>query len=141
MALAGCAQFPPSVGPDYQAPELSLPKNWSQSLSKDKPASDRAALALARWWQQLGDAQLNALIDQALSGSPDMRLAQARLRQARAMRDQAVSGLFPTVTASTGATRNQYASAVNPATTRTIYDAGFDATWEIDIFGGTRRGN
>lgn len=134
-ALSGCAQFPPSVGPDYQQPKLSLPDNWSISLQTEKAAS----VDLAHWWRQFGDTQLDRLIDDALANSPDLHLAQARLRQARASRDQAVSSFFPSLTASTGASRTKYAQVVTPTSTRTIYDAGFDASWEIDIFGGTRR--
>ena len=134
-ALSGCAPFLPSVGPNYQHPKLSLPDNWSTSLQTEKTA----AVDLAHWWQQFGDAQLDRLIEEALTNSPDIRLAQARLRQARASRDQAISGFFPSVTASTGASRTKYAHVVTPTSTRTIYDAGFDASWEVDIFGGTRR--
>ena len=137
--LGGCAQFPLSVGPDYKAPKFSLPANWSESLSAGKSLTNDTPSHIARWWQQFDDPQLDKLINEALSGSLDLRLAQARLRQVRASRDQAVSGLFPTVSASTGASRTKYAEVVNPSAARAIYDAGFDASWEIDIFGGTRR--
>ncbi len=142
--LSGCAQTRLAVGPDYKAPDVSLPSNWSASVATNKadnkPEAKEVSAKLAHWWQQFGDAQLDQLINEALSGSLDLKLAQARLRQARATRAQAVSGLFPTVTASTGATRSKSASDISVSPTRTVYDAGFDASWEIDIFGGTRRG-
>ncbi|MBS1170232.1 MAG: efflux system, outer rane lipoprotein, NodT [Burkholderiaceae bacterium] len=139
--LGGCAL--PAVGPDYQAPELSLPSTWmvrpaDNTASAGQPSN--ALASLAKWWRQLQDPQLDHLIDEALAGSLDLQLAQARLRQARAGRDQAISGLFPTVTASGVATRSKTADVIAPTSTRTVYDAGFDAAWEIDIFGGTRRG-
>ena len=92
-----------------------------------------------QWWRQFGDATLDALIDDALSGSEDLQMAEARLRQARAARRQAISGYFPAVTASGGASRTRNSPAVSTGPTRTLYDAGFDASWEIDLLGGTRR--
>ena len=64
------------VGPDYQTPEFSLPSRWSVVLSRDneQPATD-ATQRTARWWRQLGDPQLDKLIDEALAGSLDRRLA------------------------------------------------------------------
>ena len=137
MMLGGCALLPSPVGQDYQAPELALPAHWSVTLPGGGEQTDRN---LAGWWRQFGDFQLGQLIDEALAGSLDLRLAQARLRQARASREQAAGGLFPILTASTGASRSKNATAINPQPPRTVYDAGFDASWEIDIFGGARRG-
>ena len=130
--LGGCTQLP-AVGPDYQPPGLVLPKQWTA------PPVAEPARELARWWRQLADPVLDGLIDEALASSLDLRLAQSRLRQARAARAQAVSGFFPTLSASTGGQRSKAAQAVSAVPERTIYDAGFDASWEIDLFGGTRR--
>jgi len=135
LILNGCS-LQPVVGQDYRLPGLSLPAFWSTPAAPDAaPAPE-----LARWWQQLNDPLLDHLIDEALAGSVDLKLAQSRLQQARASREQAVSGLFPSLTASTGASRNKSATAISALPTRTLYDAGFDASWEIDLFGGTRRG-
>ncbi|MBS1187752.1 MAG: efflux system, outer rane lipoprotein, NodT [Burkholderiaceae bacterium] len=144
--LSGCAL--PAVGPDYQVPELSLPSAWTVPLAGNATGaatgasqpSTAASAVMAQWWRQFNDPQLDQLIEEALAGSLDVKLAQARLRQARAGRDQAISGLFPTVTASGAATRSKTAEVITPTPVRTMYDAGFDAAWEIDIFGGTRRG-
>lgn len=130
--LGGCTQLP-AVGPDYQPPSLAMPSQWTA------PPVAEPARELARWWRQLDDPLLDGLIDEALAGSLDLRLAQSRLRQARAARAQAVSGFFPTLSASTAGQRSKAASAVSAVPERTIYDAGFDASWEIDLFGGTRR--
>lgn len=131
--LAGCSLLP-AVGPDYRPPELALPAQWSSTREAASPPA--ASRRLADWWRQLGDAELDRLVDQALAGSLDLKLAQARLRQARASRTQAVSAYFPSLSASAGASRSKTLQA--PAE-RTLYDAGFDANWEIDLFGGTRR--
>ena len=136
LALAACA-----VGPDYQPPTLSIPPAWQGSGPAEAPAIVSSE-SLAQWWRQLGDRDLDRLIDQALSGNLDLKLSQVRLRQARARRSQAASDYFPTLSASTGITRSESAAAQGfgvRQTAATVYDAGFDATWEIDIFGGTRR--
>lgn len=143
-ALAGCSALP-AVGPDYETPKLALPEQWSQPAPK-APTNEQSSDALAQWWRQLGDPQLDRLIDDALQSSLDLRNAQAKLRQSRASRNLAVAGLAPTVGVSGGATRNKNApstdqsSAYYTATTiNTAYEGAFDANWEIDIFGGTRR--
>ncbi len=85
---------------------------------------------LSTWWMQLGDPQLSGLVDRALLNSPDVRSAQARLRQARAERTVTASALAPTVTAGASAsTGYDRSSSLSP---------GFDASWEPDVFGGTR---
>jgi outer membrane protein, multidrug efflux system len=135
LLLNACSSLP-MVGPDYRLPSFSLPALWSTPVAPAAvPASD-----LAVWWRQLNDPLLDRLIDEALTGSVDLKLAQSRLQQARASREQAVSGLFPTLTASAGASRTKNATAISALPVRTLYDAGFDASWEIDLFGGTRRG-
>jgi outer membrane protein, multidrug efflux system len=136
FSLIACSQLPALAGADYQKPIAALPAAWSTPTTQPvMPVRD-----LVNWWRQLDDTQLNQLIDEAQVGSVDLKLAQSRLRQARASRQQAVSGLFPSLTASTGASRNKNATAISTAPVRTLYDAGFDASWEIDLFGGTRRG-
>ncbi len=129
--LAGCA----SVGPDYQAPEPKVPANWARSESTTSTSAD-----LSRWWTTLGDPVLPGLIDQALAGSTDLRLATARLREARARRALAGADAWPTVSASVSAARTKASKeATGSSRTSSLYNAGFDASWEPDIFGGTRR--
>lgn len=137
VLLGGCAL--PMVGPDYQAPDFQLPKQWTTTPSSEKaPATD--LVRFSRWWTQFGDETLNQLIDQALAGNLDLKLAQARLSQARASRQSAEAGMYPTVAASTSRNRSKSSDAIAQQPTRTLYDAGFDASWEIDVFGGNRRG-
>ncbi|MFA6312935.1 MAG: efflux transporter outer membrane subunit [Sterolibacterium sp.] len=135
--LGGCAL--PTVGPDYRAPDLRLPNKWAAATSSvEAPVEDQARLAW--WWTQFGDETLNGLVAQALTSNLDLKLAQARLNQARASRQLADAGLYPTVSASASRNRTKSSDAIAPQSTRTFYDAGFDATWEIDVFGGNRRG-
>lgn len=86
---------------------------------------------LSRWWEQLGDSTLIDLIDRTLRGSPDVRSAQARLRQARAERTVTKAGLLPSVSAS--------ALASDSKNRNSAFSSGFDASWEVDILGGTRK--
>jgi NodT family efflux transporter outer membrane factor (OMF) lipoprotein len=158
--LGGCAQLFPKVGPDYQRPQFALPARWpAELLETNKLPPADAGQNLARWWRQLGDAQLDRLIDEALAGSLDLRTAKARLQQARSSREQAEAELYPTLKASGGFNQRETSgsgagtqsaggnigagigsggvgSTVNGAT----YSPGFDASWEIDVFGGIRRG-
>lgn len=128
--LASCTSLP-SIGPAYRVPPFSLPTAWQSA----PPAANDEQTTLRTWWQQLDDAELDRLIARTLAANHDLKQAEARLRQARAARSQAVGAFFPSLTASTGANRQRTADS-----TQTLYDAGFDATWEIDLFGGTRRG-
>ena len=137
LLLGGCSLT--KVGPDYQAPALHLPNEWTASTSSETaPVTDQ--IRLARWWMQFDDEILNDLIDQALADSLDLKLARARLQQARASRQLSEAGLYPTVSASAGANRSKNSEAIATLPARTLYDAGFDAAWEVDVFGGTRLG-
>jgi NodT family efflux transporter outer membrane factor (OMF) lipoprotein len=101
---------------------------------------------LARWWTVFDDPLLSALEERTVRSNLDLKLAEARIRQARASRGIAAGGLGPTVDA-TGAIQRirtpGRSSDWRDGTTRGVvsntYDAGFDAGWEIDIFGGIRR--
>jgi NodT family efflux transporter outer membrane factor (OMF) lipoprotein len=159
-ALCGCSQLFPKVGPDYQKPELVLPSNWSDATppNSQQTASDTDR-SLAQWWLQLGDAQLDQLIDEALTANLDLRTAKARLQQARAALDQAEAELYPTLKASGSVSQREVSSSssgtqatgtnigagigsggVGSTVNGTSYSPGLDASWEIDIFGGIRRG-
>lgn len=129
--VAGCA----AVGPDHRAPdagELGIPAAW-QGTGPGAPG--RADLA--SWWRSLGDATLDDLVRTALAANADVKVAQARLREARARRAIAGASLLPTIGASASGSRSH--SEAGSGTSRSAYDAGFDASWEPDIFGGQRR--
>ena len=129
LLLSGCV----TLGPDYVAPAMPVPPAWHGTPTAGG-ATDHASVE--RWWQQLGDAQLSALVDKALRNNPDLQSARAALRAARALERVARAGQGPDVGAS-GATS---ASRYGDAAVSESWSAGFDASWEIDVFGGTRRG-
>jgi len=134
------------VGPDYRPPETHPPRQWSEPL--DGGETSRGA-DLAQWWKTFHDPELDALVTRALDANLDLRLAQARVREARARRGLAGAALGPSVNASGSAGREKqsanqplFAGLLPPGTPMTsdVYQAGFDAAWELDLFGGARRG-
>lgn len=131
FALAGCA-----VGPDYRAPQPSVPAHWTASA--DARALDE--VVLAEWWRQFNDPLLDGLVADALAANLDLATARAQLREARARRGLAGAQLGPTVDASVSGSRSTSSDASGDDVTRELYSTGFDASWEPDIFGGLRRG-
>jgi len=141
-AAAGCA-----VGPDYQRPTVSAPARWSEPLAGGET---NAPTALAAWWTNFHDAELDTLIQRAAQSNLDLRTAQARVREARAQYGIAAAALLPTVDGK-GSYERQKQSQHQPVLgslpipagvpfENDVYQAGFDASWEIDVFGGSRRG-
>ncbi|HJQ17362.1 MAG TPA: efflux transporter outer membrane subunit [Allosphingosinicella sp.] len=129
LLLSACT----TVGPDYRAPDaatLRVPDRYFGAA----PAP--SATALATWWTQLGDPQLDSLVARALDGNLDLAVALTRLRQAREALVQARAGLLPTLDAS-GGVRQDVADNGGSDTTLSV---GADAAWEIDLFGGISRG-
>ncbi len=134
LALAGCA-----VGPDYKRPEIVVAPEWHTPTAS-------GAVDLV-WWRGLGDPLLTRLIEDAAAHNLDLREADARLREARANRDAARGGRLPELTAGASATKNRLSKngqlpvANIPGFDRSfpLYDAGFDASWEIDLWGKTQR--
>jgi NodT family efflux transporter outer membrane factor (OMF) lipoprotein len=132
LLLSACA----AVGPDYRTPEIPVPAAW-----RGGAPADAAAPALGRWWQSLDDVQAVALVDAALEHSPDLLSAQANLRAARAQWRAAGADLGPTLEGATGASRSRGSRETGSSgDANTFYQAGFDARWELDLFGATRRG-
>ncbi|MCP5420110.1 MAG: efflux transporter outer membrane subunit [Gammaproteobacteria bacterium] len=136
LMLTGCA----AVGPNYVAPETEAPTAWQGATAAKVTIAPAAPADLARWWQTLDDPTLSRLIDQALRDSLDLRTAEAKLRQARAQRALAGAQLFPTVSGSAGGQRVKASGESGGGGTGNLFNAGFDASWEPDVFGGLRRG-
>jgi NodT family efflux transporter outer membrane factor (OMF) lipoprotein len=134
VGLAGCA----SVGPDYVAPAPDAPAAWSR-LEEGGPAQDGHAGDISQWWRALNDPLLTTLVDEALLANHDVRDAQSRLRAARARRAVAMAGFFPGLDASGSGSRAMSSRETGSGLTRENYKAGLDASWELDVFGGTRR--
>lgn len=143
LILAGSMLTACAVGPQYRTPPtVDTGGGWIRPN-----ANTAAPVDLARWWTTLGDPVLDRLIGQALTENLDLRQAAARIDEARALRDRAAGGRAPVVDASAGVNRRRQ-SENGPLpigeipglqATQTIYDAGFDAAWEIDLFGARRR--
>jgi NodT family efflux transporter outer membrane factor (OMF) lipoprotein len=137
LGLTACV----AVGPDYVTPALDVPAAWNQSgLKADGEKQVAEAVDLSRWWRELSDPVLNDLVTDALKANLDLATARAQLREARAQRALAGAQLGPTVDVSTSATRRQSSEKSGSGATSELYNAGFDADWEVDIFGGLRRG-
>ncbi len=136
--LTGCMGLN-AVGPDYQKPVSSAPAQWQPSSMADGVFDSSVQPSLTEWWQQFGDSDLDWLIETALEDDLSIAQAQARLQQSRANRTQAVGALYPQIGTSLRATPTFYGAPESERPDTTQYDAEFDAAWEIDIFGGTRR--
>ncbi|HEV7775891.1 MAG TPA: TolC family protein [Luteibacter sp.] len=132
LLLAGCV----SVGPDYKAP-VEKPV----TLLGVDPAKQSTQNFQADWWNRFDDPTLNALIQRAAKNSPDLKIAVARLAESRALLGVSKSAQIPdieTVGAYSRA-KEQQPGFTETRPTVTSYQAGFDASWEVDIFGGVRR--
>jgi outer membrane protein, multidrug efflux system len=135
LILSGCFL----VGPDYKTPDLPVPAQWSRTVQGSATTPDSDPQALAQWWGTLGDPDLSNLIERATAGNLDLKTAQARVREARARRGIAQAGLFPTLNAGGSATRSRGSEQTGSGESRDLYRLGFDASWELDIFGRVRR--
>jgi len=135
LILAGCV----TVGPDYIPPGTDLSKNWHTPLKDGLTAEEENPTVLANWWTTLNDPELSSLMKRAITGNRDLKKAMARVREARASRGVTLAGLFPTLDASGSAIRSQSSEETGTGTTSSLYLAGLDAGWELDLFGGVRR--
>jgi NodT family efflux transporter outer membrane factor (OMF) lipoprotein len=144
-ALAACA-----VGPDYHPPEPPVPDNFTVASSV-KAASDRP-LQTTQWWRSLHDHELNSLIERAIVASPTLEIALDRLQQARAQEIVVVGAALPAAGFTAGGgwgtgsdlargrASQTLVSAENAAGSAQVVNlTGFDAAWEIDVFGKYRR--
>ena len=136
LALIGC-----TVGPDYQKPEIKAPEAWSPQTGA-KVSKDSADLAA--WWTSFGDSTLDSLVARAIATNLDLELAAARIREARAQAGIAQADFLPQLSASGSATKSRFSENGRFPVAKPVqnyFSAGWDASWEIDVFGGTRRAN
>ncbi len=143
MTLTGCM-----VGPDFHNPKVDTPEQWSGVPQKGISTSSSEVIG---WWTLFEDPQLNSLIDRAVASNLDLKLAEARIREARALRGVVASDLFPTVNVSGTYSRTRRSGNAAPvvgaggaadlvaANEQNLFETGFDASWEIDVFGRIRR--
>lgn len=135
LIMTGCA----AVGPDYVPPKADSPTDWETPLKKGLASESVDPDTLASWWSVLDDPTLTHLIKEALKGNLELKKARSRIREARARRSISRAPLFPTLYGEGSFTRYQESENSSDGTTGDFYAAGFDAGWEIDIFGGIRR--
>ncbi len=131
VSLVACAP----VGPDYHPPTTSIPSQW-QELSPD--ISPRANLQTGQWWTLFHDTTLDSLVARAAISNNNLKVAEARIREARAQRIiAAATGSIAAGATSTHSRRSENASSSSG--NQNLFQLGFDADWELDIFGGVRR--
>jgi NodT family efflux transporter outer membrane factor (OMF) lipoprotein len=142
LALASC-----TVGPKVAAPEPEAPKRFVSAASD---ADAQPVKADTAWWGRFDDPLLSRLIRDAVEGNTDLAAARARVREARALSRAAGADSLPDIGAGAGAERFQLSENGSGAAGALadqglvdrrgeLYDAGIDASWEIDLFGRTRR--
>ncbi len=140
LLLPACA-----VGPDYQKPDIALPEKW---VSTDQQVSTAPTSVQKTWWQNFHDPILNQLIEKAAQGNLDIKIAEAHIEEARAARSAAGSALLPSGELKGSALRqaNRIAFPGNDSAFQSLlqkpfntFETGFDASWELDLFGGHRR--
>src|SRR2546426_10846068 len=98
LLVAGC-----TVGPDYRAPSMPMPGAYGRSGSAEHPTTQTSTtqpVSLALWWNAFDDPTLNALIEQAIKSNQDLKIAESRVREARALRAVAGAAQWPTANAS-----------------------------------------
>lgn len=137
-----------TVGPDYVGPSKRVPDAWSRNVLRDLNGK-----SLEQWWKGFRDPTLNTLVERARKSNPDLKQALANIDEARALRGVARSQGLPQADASALYNRRRNSDNIrvgnNPAggafgggasnKSYSYYSPGFDAGWEIDLFGGIRR--
>lgn len=140
--LSACA-----VGPDYQPPKVETPVQWTVA-----PLADTQSLRLNDWWKTFNDPVLDHLMREAVLSNLDVKLAESRIRQARAEYVGTIAAGLPTINARSNIMRRRNNANISTSGTGTgggglgvgnqiidIFQMGFDASWELDFFGGVRR--
>ncbi len=135
LLLTGCA----AVGPDYSPAKLNVPSRWHAAAIQDESRETPEAGSLSRWWMHFNDPVLSGLIERAITHNLDVKESVARIREARARRGIGLAGRFPVIDMAVSQTTSRSSANMGQASTRELYSAGFDAAWEIDVFGGVRR--
>ncbi len=157
LALAAC-----TVGPNYTPPQTASPPAFAEAASTQRTAILQTSTDLSAWWTGLNDPVLNELIRRALADNPDLQTAASRVREARQQVRITAAAELPTLNASgnavtvnsdrpsssassaaatgaAGSTATSGLAGLSIPSHLNLYSVGFDATWELDLFGGTRR--
>ncbi len=147
-SISGCV-----VGPNYRPPQVPVPVAWSEAQPR---AAEARTAAMSQWWTTFHDPVLESLIARAVQSNWDLRTAAARVREARAQRGVVAADLWPLINVSGSYTRQRRSEnvpvlpsgavssttgGVKPSSQveQNLFQSGFDASWELDLFGGVRR--
>ena len=132
VLLAGCA-----VGPDYERPKTPSPAAWGEQV-------DASTVDLQAWWTLFHDDALDGLVGRALQSNLDLRIAAGRVHEARAQLGVVLGNLYPEVDLGGSYSKSRLSPNGQPFPLTSLYQshysAGFDASWEIDLFGSIQRG-
>lgn len=144
LLLTGCL-----VGPNYEPPQMEIPCEWHTPTSE---GINEASPDYVLWWKTLKDPILDSLIERAALQNLDMQAAAARIMEARAEKKSSIADLFPYLNGSVSYnhvyfSKDAILNSILSSTVPTVpfkrnsdfFEAGFDAEWEIDLFGGLRR--
>ena len=159
VLITGC-----TVGPNYQEPQVIMPGEYAQATAAaneaatlpttaatttNTAATTQPALAsvtpATAWWTTFNDPVLNRLIEQAHQSNLDLRIAESRVREARAARGIVTADYWPDVDVAGSYSRSRPSKTIGNLGSfavgeQDLWQAGFDAAWEIDVFGRVRRG-
>jgi multidrug efflux system outer membrane protein len=140
VMASGCA-----IGPDYVAPDVPMPGAFA---GKDRVGATQESV-VDKWWGNFKDNELDSLIVEGVRSNNDLQGALARVNQSRAIQQRSFLDLFPTVTSEGTYNRTRFPTSTfaggalgagQSHITNEYYSAGFDAVWELDIYGRVRRG-
>jgi len=140
--LAGC-----TVGPRYVAPTPSVPARYAAGIPELASTNRVESSSIREWWRVFNDSALDALVRDALQANFDLQIARQRVLESRALRAGQIASFFPNVNGSGRYTRNR--SSENTPTGQQLrgaggsleqgmFDAGFDVSWELDLFGAVQ---
>lgn len=136
LLFSGCE----SVGVNYQQPSTKVPDRWTMSV---QPHLDNEGACLTEWWKGFKDPVLNDLIARAQAENPDFKIAIQQIVKARAQRGVAKSQMLPVLSSNAGYARTRQSERlafVAPLNPIDVYSTGLESGWELDVFGGLRRG-
>ncbi len=133
--LTGCVS-----GPAYRRPAVAVPHQWQSQPPRE--ALEGAEPAIEQWWKSFHDPKLESLLSRAVHANLDLRLAAARVQEARANRGLVRSNALPQVNAAASVARNRqmlvgFGPTPFPVET-SLYQGQFDMSWEADVFGRVR---
>jgi len=132
--VVGC-----KVGPNYETPKEHMPAAWVSPPTTRASITVQEPIQVENWWTTFNDPGLNSLVQRAVKSNLNLQIASERVRAARATVCISTAPLFPFFNSS-GSYTHSNAEANHRTVNTDLWRGGFDATWELDVFGGVRRG-